>query len=116
MPDTGMDADVFDQFIGQLRRYVRERLVPAEREVIDADAISDTILAEMCDMGLFGLTMPEKYGGSAMNISQCIPNFQLIQAMLADSDIEIYAAGRMLDDAARRADAGEPILRKAAAA
>jgi acyl-CoA dehydrogenase len=36
--------------------------------------------------------------------------------MLADSDIEIYAAECMLDDAARRADAGENVLRKAAAA
>ena len=31
---TGMDADVFAQFLDQLDRYVRERLVPAEPEVI----------------------------------------------------------------------------------
>ena len=32
--NPGMDADVFAQFIEQLDRYVRERLVPAEAEVI----------------------------------------------------------------------------------
>jgi acyl-CoA dehydrogenase len=66
----GMDSDVFDQFIEQLRRYVRERLIPAEREIIESDEIPADIVREMRDMGLFGLTMPEEYGGAGMNISQ----------------------------------------------
>ena len=65
-----MDADTFDQFIDQFRRYVRERLVPAEREVIAADRVPEDILAEMREMGLFGLTIPEEFGGSGMNIAQ----------------------------------------------
>lgn len=65
-----MDQDVFDQFIDQLRRYVRERLIPSEREVIETDRIPEPILAEMRDMGLFGLTIPEEYGGAGMNIGQ----------------------------------------------
>ena len=65
-----MDQDIFDQFTKQLERYVRERLIPAEREVIESDRIPDAILAEMRDMGLFGLTIPEQYGGAGMNISQ----------------------------------------------
>ena len=65
-----MDNDIFDQFIEQLQRYVRERLIPAERAVIEADRIPDDILAEMRDMGLFGLTIPEEYGGAGMNITQ----------------------------------------------
>ncbi len=70
MPDTGMDPDVFDQFIEQLQRYVRERLIPAEKDIIETDVIPKEILEEMREMGLFGLTMPEEFGGSAMNISQ----------------------------------------------
>ena len=65
-----MDTETFDQFIDQFRRYVRERLVPAERAVIDADRVPDEILAEMREMGLFGLTIPEEFGGSGMNIFQ----------------------------------------------
>ena len=65
-----MDPEIFDQFIDQLQRYVRDRLVPAEREVIETDRVPEAILAEMRDMGLFGLTIPEEFGGSGMNISQ----------------------------------------------
>jgi acyl-CoA dehydrogenase len=68
--NPGMDADTFDQFIDQLRRYVLERLIPAEKDVIETDRIPEEILAEMRDMGLFGFTMPEEYGGAGMNIKQ----------------------------------------------
>lgn len=70
MASSGMDADIFDQFIDQLRRYVRERLVPAEAQILETDTIPEDILAEMRELGLFGLTMPEEYGGAGMNISQ----------------------------------------------
>lgn len=68
--NPGMDPEVFEQFIEQLERYVRERLIPAEREVIEADEIPSAIVQEMREMGLFGLTMPEEYGGAGMNITQ----------------------------------------------
>ena len=45
--NPGMDPETFEQFIEQLRRYVRERLIPAEEEVIAQDRIPDDILAEM---------------------------------------------------------------------
>ena len=64
MSNSGMDADVFDQFIEQLERYVRERLLPAEKAIIEADAIPDDILAEMRDMGLFGLTIRMENNGA----------------------------------------------------
>lgn len=67
---AGMDAETFDQFIDQLRRYVRERLIPAEKEIIETDRIPDAILDEMREMGLFGLTMPQQYGGSGMSVFQ----------------------------------------------
>lgn len=70
MSQPGMDADTFEQFIEQLDRYVRERLIPAERETIEHDRIPDDILQEMKDMGLFGLTVPEEYGGAGLNITQ----------------------------------------------
>ncbi|MGN3974491.1 acyl-CoA dehydrogenase family protein [Tsuneonella sp. SYSU-LHT278] len=65
-----MDPDLFEQFIDQLERYVRERLIPAEREVIEADRIPDAIVNEMREMGLFGLTVPEEYGGAGLSTSQ----------------------------------------------
>ncbi|MET4133802.1 acyl-CoA dehydrogenase [Porphyrobacter sp. MBR-155] len=67
---SGMDAGVFDQFIEQLQRYVRERLLPAEKQIIETDRIPEDIVREMREMGLFGLTMPEEFGGAGMNIQQ----------------------------------------------
>ncbi|MEO9461635.1 MAG: acyl-CoA dehydrogenase family protein [Marinomonas sp.] len=67
---TGMDADIFEQFIEQLHRYVRERLIPAEPDVIANDRVPDDILSEMREMGLFGLTVPEEFGGAGLNTSQ----------------------------------------------
>jgi acyl-CoA dehydrogenase len=69
---SGMDPDVFAQFHQQLERYVRERLVPAEAEVIATNAIPAALKQEMVDMGLFGLTMPGEFGGAGMNVSQYI--------------------------------------------
>lgn len=67
---SGMDDSAFEQFLDQLRRYVRERLISAEREVINSEEVPADILAEMRDMGLFALTAPEAFGGAGMNISQ----------------------------------------------
>src|SRR5574343_844682 len=72
MANPGMDPDIFEQSLEQLRRYVRERLIPAEDDVIANDRIPDDILDEMREMGLFGITIPEEFGGAGMNISQYI--------------------------------------------
>lgn len=72
MTNAGMDADIYDAFIEQLQRYVRERLIPAEDQLEELGRVPDDILAEMRDMGLFGVTMPEEYGGAGMNISQYV--------------------------------------------
>jgi len=68
--NPGMDPEAFEQFATQLARYVRERLIPAEPELIAKDRIPDDILKEMREMGLFGLTVPEEYGGAGLNMSQ----------------------------------------------
>ena len=80
--NAGMDADVFAAFIDQLHRYVRERLIPAEPQVIADDRIPDAILNEMREMGLFGLTMPEQYGGSGMNIAQYVETIRVLSYAL----------------------------------
>ena len=78
MANTGMDPEIFTQFIEQLERYVRERLNPAEEEVIASDAIPEPLVDEMREMGLFGLTTPEEYGGSGMNVPQYIETIRVL--------------------------------------
>jgi acyl-CoA dehydrogenase len=54
-----------------------------------------------------------RYAMERQQFGQPISEFQLIQAMLADSKAEIYAARSMVLDAARRRDDGEDISTEA---
>jgi acyl-CoA dehydrogenase len=56
------------------------------------------------------------YALERKQFGQPIAEFQLIQAMLADSRTEIYAAGCMVLDAARRRDLGENVSTEASCA
>jgi len=67
-----MDSESFELFIEQLKRYVRDRLVPAEEQLIALDRVPEDILAEMREMGLFAITTPPEYGGAGMTVSQYI--------------------------------------------
>lgn len=70
MPNTGLDAETFDAFLDTLKRFVRERLVPAEPRAFEEDFVPEDILAEMREMGLFGLTVPAEYGGPGLSVDQ----------------------------------------------
>jgi acyl-CoA dehydrogenase len=67
-------------------------------------------------MGRRALDTAIRYATERKAFGEPIANFQLIQAMLADSEADLYAAECMIADACTRADRGENILRKAAAA
>lgn len=54
-----------------------------------------------------------RYAMERQQFGKAIAQFQLIQAMLADSKAEIYAARCMVLDAARRRDAGEDVATEA---
>lgn len=56
------------------------------------------------------------YSGDRVQFGQPIGSFQLMQALLADSWTECYAAECMVRDAARRYDAGESTVLEASAA
>jgi len=67
-----MDADTFASFKDQVRRFARERLVPQEERVFEAGSVPRDLLDEMRDMGLFGLTTPEVYGGLGLSLGEYI--------------------------------------------
>jgi acyl-CoA dehydrogenase len=58
-----MDADTFEMFRSTIRRFVDERLIPAEDLVEETDAVPDEIVQQMRELGLFGISVPEEYGG-----------------------------------------------------
>ncbi len=65
-----MDTATLEALTGQVRRFVRERLVPLEAQVAEEDAVPAEIVAEMRALGLFGLTLPEEYGGLGLSVSE----------------------------------------------
>jgi len=64
------DPETFEALLDSVRRFVRNRLVPAENLVAETDEIPDAIVQEMREMGLFGLTIPEAYGGLELTMEE----------------------------------------------
>ncbi len=66
--DLPLDLDTRTQLLEAVRRFVRERLRPQEAEVAETDAIPPELVAEMKALGLFGLSIPENYGGLELSM------------------------------------------------
>jgi acyl-CoA dehydrogenase len=69
IPFEGMSADTLEQLRETIRRFVRERLVPLEGSVARDEKIPCSIVQEMRDLGLFGISIPEEYGGLGLTMS-----------------------------------------------
>ncbi len=73
-----LDADTREQLIDAVRRFVAERLRPLEAQVAEHDAIPDDVLEEMRALGLFGLSIPEAYGGLDLSMEdECLVGIEL---------------------------------------
>jgi len=72
------------------------------------------IAAVSCGVAQRLLADSVSYAAERQQFGQAIGDFQLVQAMLADSKTELYAAESMVLDAARRRDAGLPVVTEAA--
>jgi acyl-CoA dehydrogenase len=64
------DKETINQLVDLIERFVRERLVPAEEQLAEEGSLPDNILAEMKELGLFGLTIPEEYGGLGLTMEE----------------------------------------------
>jgi len=64
------DEETLGQLLDGIARFVRERLVPAEAELAETYNIPESIVQDMRDIGLFGLTIPEAYGGLGLTMEE----------------------------------------------
>jgi acyl-CoA dehydrogenase len=72
------DADTRDQLIDMVRRFAAERLRPIEAKVAEDDAVPDEVLEEMKALGLYGLSIPEQYGGLDLSMEdECLVAIEL---------------------------------------
>ena len=65
-----LDSESFELLLATVRRYVAERLRALEQRVAEEDEVPEEVVAEMREMGLFGLSIPEDYGGLGLNMSE----------------------------------------------
>ncbi|WP_454754406.1 acyl-CoA dehydrogenase family protein [Cupriavidus necator] len=65
-----IDSESFELLLASVQRFVRERLIPAEDTVERSDDVPTDIVEDMKAMGLFGLSIPEEYGGIGLSMSQ----------------------------------------------
>ena len=73
-----LDQETRDQLIEGVRRFVAERLRPLEAQVSADDAIPDAVVEEMKELGLFGLSIPEEYGGLGLSMEdECLVALEL---------------------------------------
>jgi acyl-CoA dehydrogenase len=97
------DTETMNLLRDNIARFVRERLIPNEERVAESDEIPQDIVRDMKEMGLFGLTIPEAYGGLQLTMEEeVIAMFELGRASpafrsLIGTTVGIGSQGILLD-------------------
>ncbi len=65
-----LDTETFNILLETVERFVAERLVPLEAQVAAEDQVPADVITEMKELGLFGLTIPEEYGGLGLTMTE----------------------------------------------
>jgi acyl-CoA dehydrogenase len=110
------DPETMNALVDSVRRFVRERLVPAEETVAETDAIPENIVRDMKALGLFGLTIPEAYGGLGLTMEEeVLVMFELCQTApafrsLIGTTVGIGSQGILMDGTPEQKDRWLPPL------
>ncbi|MFP6758523.1 MAG: acyl-CoA dehydrogenase family protein [Alphaproteobacteria bacterium] len=85
MPDPDLDDEMLIVVRDQFRRFSDERIAPDAQDWHREDRlIPDAVVAEMAELGVFGLTVPEAWGGSGMGkVAMCVVTEELCRGSLA---------------------------------
>src|SRR5436190_242147 len=62
--------DELQSLLDTVSRFVREELVPLEAEVAEKDEVPERVVEQMRQMGLFGMSIPEQYGGLGLTMEE----------------------------------------------
>ena len=74
------DGETLTLLTDGVRRFVRERLRPIEHQVGETDEIPADVVDQMKALGLFGMTIPESYGGLGLTMEEeALVVFELTQ-------------------------------------
>jgi acyl-CoA dehydrogenase len=56
------------QLCDEIRRFIRAEVDPRSREIEESDAVPEDLIRKARELGLFGLTIPEEYGGVGLDL------------------------------------------------
>lgn len=65
-----LDPETFRLLRETVARFVTERLIPREAEVVETNAVPADVVEEMKTLGLFGLSISPEYGGLGLTMSE----------------------------------------------
>ena len=65
-----MDASDLQDVLDSVRDFIRTEVVPLEETIDAEDAVPERIVAQCKEMGLYGFTIPEEYGGLGLAVSE----------------------------------------------
>ncbi|HAA44201.1 MAG: acyl-CoA dehydrogenase [Halomonas sp. 54_146] len=64
------DQETLQLLLDSIGSFVKEELIPREEEVAESDEIPEDIASQMRELGLFGLTIPEEFGGLGVTMEE----------------------------------------------
>jgi alkylation response protein AidB-like acyl-CoA dehydrogenase len=62
------DPEIRDEMIATVRRFVARDVIPVASELEHADEYPEAIVEQMKELGLFGITIPEEFGGLGLDL------------------------------------------------
>lgn len=65
-----LDSETFTLLLDTVRRFVNERLIPREEEVLETNSIPSDVVEGMKELGLFGLSIAEEFGGIGLTMEE----------------------------------------------
>lgn len=67
IPVPRLDHDIYEQIRDTARRFAETRVRPRAVQLDETETFPTDIYAEMAELGLFGITVPDKFGGAGLD-------------------------------------------------
>ncbi|HEX7750050.1 MAG TPA: acyl-CoA dehydrogenase family protein [Bordetella sp.] len=78
------DAKQFEAMMQEIRGFLYEECLPIEQEVDQTDRIPEPVVQRMRELGLFGHSIPEAYGGAGLTTEElALMNIEVSQVATA---------------------------------
>ncbi len=63
------DSELADELVSTIRSWVNREVIPNASELEHADEFPEEMFSQMCEFGLFGATIEERYGGLGLDVT-----------------------------------------------